>query len=851
MTQTVTQIGECFFNEFHDIEWIPAPCQEACPVGTDIPSYIGLIWKEKYEEAFEAITATNPFASVCGRVCAKPCETICRRAESDGPVAIRNLKRFVMDRLGHDFRFTPVKVTKPQTIGIIGGGPTGLTAAQDLAEAGYEVHVYEKTGRPGGMMYAIPEFRLPRGIIEDDINRMLEHYPGIKIHLNSALGSQINMEELKKRHDAVLIAIGLWRDRNLGVPGEKEVIEGIYGINLLTEISNESNITLEGKAIVVGGGNVAMDMARTALRLGAEDVQLFCLESRDEMPAWEHEILHSEKEGVVINPSWGPKQILHKDGMVTGVEFMRCMSVFDSEGSFSPVYDPQKTMTVDAESVLLSIGLKAENEELDGLGMMSRGYVKADFDSMRTADPKVFAAGDCAFGPSAIVYAMSHGHRAAYYINNFLEGIEKPIPYSISYRTRRVEVAQDPLWEKLPLEEQVFHSRGKRGHNFSECESTYNPETAKRQAARCLRCDAETGSSDYQRRTREHLHAMARTEQGNIELLRHIALERLRPRDNPFPADRPARIDDIVFLSAALTRLVIDPYREECSTQTIIGGSINLKQPFFFTGFNDAPEEVRKALALGLIARGCCYVGPMPLFTGPLAETGTVPHDRLKWLQLIVPGGHDPQADADGLIYVLGNEFHPVSTERLHERQLLGLSVAAPALEKAIPWALEQGLDLLLLDGSAGVEKPWSELKGYPDLMVMRDAIHILRKKLNREEDIALVYFGGIRSGTDIAKILAMNCNAGMFCVATAIALGGIIEGDHMTFNSDRTFDERIEAVKNWIEATAEETAIIARCTGKTNVHNLEPEDMRSITLSTSEAMNIPMASGTKIREGF
>jgi glutamate synthase domain-containing protein 2 len=176
--------------------------------------------------------------------------------------------------------------------------------------------------------------------------------------------------------------------------------------------------------------------------------------------------------------------------------------------------------------------------------------------------------------------------------------------------------------------------------------------------------------------------------------------------------------------------------------------------------------------------------------------------------------------------------------------------LSIPALEKAIPWALEQKFDLLLLDGSAGIDKPWTELQGEPDLTVMRDAIHILRK-INREEDIALLYFGGLRSGTDVAKALAINCNAGIFGVAMGIAIGGAIEGDHIAFDSSRTLEERRNAVESWIKATAQETAMIARCTGKTNVHNLEPEDMRSITISTSQALNIPLASGLETREGF
>ena len=838
----------CGSNESHDIQWIPAPCQKACPVGTDVPSYIGLIWEEKFEEALEAITATNPFSSICGRVCSMPCELDCRRAESDGSVAIRSLKRFVMERLGRDYHLPPVPVTREQTIGIVGGGPTGLTAAQDLARVGYKVHVYEMGERLGGMMYNIPDFRLPRSIIQDDIDRLLGQCPGIEVHLNCGLGVQVGMEELKARHDAVLLSIGLWRDRQLGVPGEEPGLEGLYGIDLLSELNQGASTALDGRAVVVGGGNVAMDMARACLRLGAEEVQVFCLEARSEMPAWEHEIEDAEKEGITIHPSWGPKQILHQDGRVKGVEFRRCTSVFDSEGRFAPAYDPGRTTAVDAGAVLLAIGLEAFSDELEGLGMIERGRVRAEFETMRTADPRVFAAGDGAFGPSSIVHAMNHGHRVAHYMHAFLQGEEAPAPYATPHLTRRVPVAQDPLWEKLSREEPAFHGFDPKRPVSAASDSTFDLETARRQAARCLRCDAETGSADYSRRIRESIRAMSQTPGGDVARLRDVALGLLRPRENPFPEERPAHIDDIVFLSAALTRLVIDPYREACSSETVLGESLVLEQPFLCTGFDDAPSGARQSLSLALRASGCAYIGRRPLAPGApgdKGEGGDVP-----WLQLVLPGGPDPDPSAAALVYNLGGAFRPVDAQRLRPDQLLGLSVASPALEEAIPFALEQGLDLLLLDGTAGIEKPWPELAGEPDLTVLRDVIRILRD-LDREEEIPLVYFGGMRSGTDVAKVLAVNCSAAVLGVAAGLAAGGVIKGHGLEFDTACSLEERREDVANWIAATAQETAIIARCTGKTNVHNLEPEDMRSITLATSEAMGIPLASGVERRERF
>ncbi len=204
-----------------DVNYVPAPCQVACPIGTDAPSYIAYIWEGKIEEAFEAITATNPFSSVCGRVCDAPCEPACRRAESDGPLAIRNLKRYVMDKLGATYRPAAVPVTKAETVGVVGGGPAGLTAAQDLAEAGYEVHVYELTEMLGGYMtWGIPAFRCPPEVFKEDIDRMLARCPGIKVHLGVGLDRDITLEELKERHDAVLLTIGAWWGKGMRLEGD-------------------------------------------------------------------------------------------------------------------------------------------------------------------------------------------------------------------------------------------------------------------------------------------------------------------------------------------------------------------------------------------------------------------------------------------------------------------------------------------------------------------------------------------------------------------------------------------------------------------------------------------------------
>lgn len=828
------------------------PCQAACPVGTDIPSYAALIWDGNLQAAVETITATNPFSFICGRVCASPCEAGCKRGESDGPVAIRQLKRFAMEQLGSDYHLPPVAVSRTATIAIVGAGPTGLTAAQDLAEAGYAVHLYEQSDRLGGMMNAIPGFRLPPELIRQDIQRILDHCPGITVHLNSALGKDISLAELKRQHAAVLLTIGLCQDRPLNVPGETPALKGRYGVDLLDRISRGDSVPLEGPTVVIGGGNVAMDMARTALRCGSRQVDLYCLESRAEMPAWDHEIREAEAEGIRIHNGWGPDSILARAGAVAGLVFKRCTAVFDEQGRFNPSFS-RETTTCDAGSILVAIGQTTSNHELEAAGLLSRGRVTAVDDQGRTTDPQVFTAGDCAYGPSAIVYAMHQGHKAAYNVRAFVEQVENPAPYRPAYGARHVSVAQEPMWEQLARETSPASGAGT---SFAECEATFDPAMAKRQAGRCLRCDAETGTANYSRRARNLIQSMSRVAADDAQHQAGMLQTLLTPRDNPFPAFRPAHLDDVVFLSAALTRLVIDPYREACSTRTRItrcremaserndGPAVTLDQPFFCTGFDDAPAQIRQVLARTLAQAGCGYIGRKPLADG----AGT-PEKPLIWFQLVT-AQDQPSPQAKGLVYVVDADVPLAGIDRLHPDQLLGLCVTAPMLPKALPWALEKQLDLLVLDGTRGMAGPWSELAGHPDLTVVRDAIGLLQAR-NMEEEIALINFGGMRSGTDVAKALAMNCNASVFGVAVAIAMGGVIQGDTIVFDPAIDPADRQAAVANWIKGSAQETAIIARCTGKTDVHNLEPEDMRSISLATARALDLPLASGQTMREWF
>ncbi len=821
-------------DDTDDVHYVPAPCQIACPVGTDAPSYIGYIWEGKFEQAFEAITATNPFSSICGRVCDAPCEPACRRTDSDGPLQIRNLKRFVMDEVGHRYDAPPVPVTRTQTVGVVGSGPAGLTAAHELSVAGFEVHVYEMTDRLGGMMiWGIPAFRLPPGIIQEDIDRLTKRAPGLKIHLNTALGREVTLDDLKERHDAVVLAIGSWWGKKMGIPGEDDS-RVIDGVQFLRDVNEGARPEMPETVVVVGGGDVAMDACRVAKRLpGCKHVKVIYRRGPAEIPARKIELEGAIEEGIEF--IYHTQQVaIAKDGNQLA---LRCVKTMlgdpDESGRRSPVNVEESEHDIACGMVIASVGQQGLCDDLDKRGMMLSDRVRTSWDTMRTDDPKVFAAGDGAFGGSTIVMAMNHGQRVAYYVKAFLEGREEPLPYKTPHRTRRVPVAQDLSWELLPIQHPDFLGLGENPVAFPEIETTYGWEDAKKEAARCYRCDAETGSADYAVRHREDIFVMARTNPMDQARLREMLGKRVTPRPDPFPEERPGVLDDLVFLPANLSRLVIDPYREACRVDTAVGG-LGLASPFVVTGFDNAPEQVAQAVGRGLAAQDATYLGVKPIA------------DDVRWLQLVIPDQLAPSRDAAGLVYALGHSFSPVAPTRLRDDQIVGLAVSSPAiLEQTISHALDQGFDMLLLDGSAGLGAPWAELAGAPDLAILRDAVAILRR-MGREEEIDLVYFGGVRSGTDGAKVISLGAVAIVLGVVAGLAAGGTITASHeLTFSADRSDEDRADATANLLKASVAEASMMARCTGKTNLQNVEPEDLRALTIGASEASGIPLA-GTR-----
>ena len=817
-----------------DAHFVPAPCQIACPVGTDAPSYIAYIWEGKFQEAFEAITATNPFSSICGRVCDAPCEPACRRTASDGPLQIRNLKRFIMDKLGRSWTPTPIPPTREESIGIVGAGPAGLVAAHDLAVAGFKVEVYEMTDRAGGMMvWGIPAFRLPPGIINEDMDRLAARCPGLTVHTNTALGRDISLGDLKARHDAVALTIGSWWGKRMGIHGEDDE-RVIDGVEFLRRVNAGARPILPATVVVIGGGDVAMDACRVARRLpGCEHVKVIYRRGHDDIPARRIELEGAVAEGIEF--IYNTQQVaIVADG--NGLK-LACVKTVpgepDTDGRRRPLPVAGSEHEIVCGMVIAAVGQFGALDDDTARPLMGADRVMTSWQTMRTGDPKVFAAGDGAFGGSTIVMAMGHGQRLAYYVKAFLDGDENPPPYRTPWRTRRVPVAQDLNWEKLPLHHPEFHGVGADPVAFPEIESTYDWKEARNEAARCYRCDAETGSADYSVRHREDIFLMARMKKDDKARQARMLAKRLAPRDNPFPASRPATVDDLVFLPANLSRLVIDPYREACKVATDLGGGrMEIAQPFFVTGFDDAPAGVRAGVAAGMEGSAAGYIGARPIDT-----TGGVP-----WLQLLAAGDGEGSDEASALVATVGGGLPPPAGLRRHRgEQLLGLSVADSAtLKEAILFGLEHDFDLLLLNGNG--TGPWPELRGAPDLAMMRDAIRILRRE-NREEEIDLLWFGGIRSGTDAAKLIAMGARSAVVAMPVAFAAGGEILGDgRLAFAPDRSEEERAHAVANILKSATGEASMMARCTGKTNLHNLEPEDLRALTLATAEATGLLLA---------
>jgi formate dehydrogenase beta subunit len=508
---------------------------QACPVHTQAGRYVSLIAEGRYEEAYRYARVPNPFASICGRVCGHPCETACRRGQLDLPISIRALKRFVTERHGPESR-NPVEVfperpqvTRPEKIAIIGSGPAGMSAAHDLALLGYAVTVFEAAAVPGGMMHlGIPEYRLPRDVLQAQIREILDLGP--ELRLNSRLGRDFSLEDLRRQgYKAVLLAFGLHRSRDLNLPGHE--LDGVVkGIDFLLNVNLGYRFSIGKQVVVIGGGNVAIDVARSAmreqlkltpdtegsaglpdaltsseqdvamkefmdvsrqaLRMGAREVHLVCLESREEMPAAEEEIEEGLVEGIRMHPSLGPKQFVGKNGKLIGLEVLRCTSVFDAQHRFSPTFVEGSESVLPCDTVILAIGQASDVSFLkpgDGIETTRQGTLKIDPATLMTTAQGIFAAGDVAFGPRLIINAVADGKKAAEEIDKFIRGPEwKPKNQFVQITILDHHKMAEQYDEYSRLGVPVIPLERRTG--VAEVEIGFTEEQARREASRCLQC---------------------------------------------------------------------------------------------------------------------------------------------------------------------------------------------------------------------------------------------------------------------------------------------------------------------------------------------------------------------------
>ena len=477
-----------------------SPCKTACPAHIAVQGYIKMAAEGRYAEAVKLIRQDNPFPAVCGAVCNKRCEDRCTRGTIDKPVAIDEIKKFLAQwELENPQDFTvrcenwAGKEWEDKKIAVIGAGPAGLSAAYYLRTEGYPVTVFEKEKTPGGMLVnGIPSFRLQKDVIRKEIE-IIEKM-GAEIRCGVEVGKDITLDELRKEgYKAFYIAIGLQGGRMAGVPGEEN--EGVEsGVSFLKRVNNDESVKLKGDVVVVGGGNVAADVARTALRATSGKVTMLCLEQRDEMPAAKDEVAECEEEGIEILNGWGPKEVLAENGKVTGIVFKKCVSVFDENRKFSPKYDENETITVKCENVLMAIGQSAEwGGLLEGTKLKVRmnGTVVADPVTYQTDEPDIFVGGDIYHGARFAIDAIAEGKQGMVSINRFVHpgqsltiGRDLRSFIELDRDDIRIEGFDNAERQRPGMKE------GEARATFEDLRLPLTEEQVKKEANRCLKCGA-------------------------------------------------------------------------------------------------------------------------------------------------------------------------------------------------------------------------------------------------------------------------------------------------------------------------------------------------------------------------
>ena len=505
-------------------------CRVGCPVFTDACGYVTAVAEGRDEDAYAIARATNPFVSICGRICGAPCERACRRGSVDEPVSIRAVKRWACERFGNetgsdvhyhrhaDLRMLPPRGDYGEKVAVVGAGVAGLTVAHDLARAGYKVTVFEANAVPGGMLtLGVPLYRLPRELVKAEIDAILSL--GVELRTSSPVGVPgRTLEDLKREgFKAFFLGAGLQGSRRLKIPGA-ELPGVVNGLEFLKLVNLGEPVEIGPRVLVIGGGNVAFDVARTALRnaeeegvedfrvtadvartaarrRGVSEVHIACLESLEEMPADRVEIDEGQHEGLSLHTALGPRAI-HGEGRVSGVEFARCLSVFDSERRFSPQFDESARETVACDTVIFAIGQHAELGFLrpeDGVELTDRGLVKVDPETLQTSRPDVFAGGDVVLGPRLFIDAIASGQVAARGIHDYLRRTTTTVELRSAWSPAAYTMGEDwevraralpPSLAPSPTELPTAAER--------QVEENYPEAQARSQAERCLRCDVQT-----------------------------------------------------------------------------------------------------------------------------------------------------------------------------------------------------------------------------------------------------------------------------------------------------------------------------------------------------------------------